>query len=73
MSERLTKAQIGMLSMFSIDTYCIDIHPSADREALVVAGLLEWVPPPTWHGNHTYGITDAGRAILRSIEGGERG
>jgi hypothetical protein len=67
MTAKLTDVQLSILRMFGENTYCIEIKPSHDRTVLEIAGLLKWVPPPAWHSNNSYSITDAGRrAIARA-------
>ena len=58
------KDQLAILRMYGPQTYCISLGKEA--KPLVDAGLLEWVPAPSWAGHRTYAITDAGRAIIQS-------
>lgn len=67
-SEALTEAELGILGMYCPNTYCVDLPHTPERERLVKAGLIEWVPAPAWSGHHTYGLTPAGRALLHKGE-----
>lgn len=74
MSERLTTEQIEILKFCKSDKWALttrDVQPVVT--SLVELGHLVAEPTKMLIGGLYYRITDAGRALLRSIEGGERG
>lgn len=66
----LTPAQVGILShMAKPSVYCMNLPFSVDRQPLIDRELIEWVPGQTWSGNHTYAITEKGRALVKELFG----
>ena len=45
--------------------YCTEILDREQGKRLCDAGFIEWVPPPSWHGENSFRITDVGREALK--------